>query len=42
LTDKKPIDGQPHPGLHRKTGHLGFCGHGDRVEFRKLRLKELK
>lgn len=42
LADKKPIDGQPHPGLHRKTGHLGFCGHGDQVEFRNLRVKELK
>lgn len=30
-----------HPGLLRKTGYLGFLGHGSRVEFRNLRLKEL-
>jgi hypothetical protein len=34
-------DGQPHPGLDRKSGHLGFLGHGDRVEFRNVRIKEL-
>lgn len=32
---------QAHPGLARKTGHIGFLGHGARVEFRKLRVKEL-
>ena len=36
------LDGQPHPGLKRETGHLGFLGHGDQVEFRNLRIKELK
>ncbi len=30
-----------HPGLQRKSGHLGFLGHGTRVEFRNLRIKEL-
>jgi hypothetical protein len=30
-----------HPGLLRKTGHVGFLGHGTRVEFRNLRIKEL-
>jgi hypothetical protein len=30
-----------HPGLLRKTGYLGFLGHGTRVEFRNLRVKEL-
>ena len=35
------LDKQPHPGLKRPTGHLGFLGHGDRVEFRKLRIKTL-
>jgi hypothetical protein len=24
-----------------KTGHLGFAGHGDYIEFRNLRIKEL-
>jgi hypothetical protein len=31
-----------HPGLANKTGHIGFLGHGARVEFRNLRVKELK
>jgi hypothetical protein len=35
------MDGAEHPGLERETGHLGFLGHGDRVEFRNLRIKEL-
>jgi hypothetical protein len=30
-----------HPGLARKAGHIGFLGHGTRVEFRNIRLKEL-
>jgi len=28
-------------GLCREKGHLAFCGHGHRVEFRNLRIKEL-
>jgi hypothetical protein len=30
-----------HPGLARTAGHIGFLGHGTRVEFRNIRLKEL-
>jgi hypothetical protein len=30
-----------HPGLARTTGHIGFLGHGTRVEFRNIRVKEL-
>ncbi len=30
-----------HPGLARTTGHVGFLGHGTRVEFRNIRIKEL-
>jgi len=30
-----------HPGLARTSGHIGFLGHGTRVEFRNIRLKEL-
>jgi len=30
-----------HPGLFRERGHIGFLGHGDYVEFRNIRLKEL-
>jgi hypothetical protein len=31
-----------HPGLRRTTGHLGFLGHGTRVEFRNIQIKEIK
>ena len=37
----KTIDGARHPGLKRKKGHIGFLGHGSRVEFRRLRIKDL-
>lgn len=30
-----------HPGLARKSGHIILIGHGSRVEFRNLRIKEL-
>jgi hypothetical protein len=30
-----------HPGMNRPKGHIGFLGHGARVEFRNLRIKEL-
>lgn len=30
-----------HPGLTRASGHIGFLGHGTRVEFRHIRLREL-
>ena len=30
-----------HPGLGRKTGHIGFLGHGDRVWYRDIRISEL-
>ena len=30
-----------HPGLQRTIGHIGFLGHGTRVEFRNIRIKEL-
>ena len=31
-----------HPGLARSQGHIGFLGHNTRVEFRNIRLKELR
>ena len=40
-TKSGTLDGTPHPGLKRATGHLGFLGHGDRVEFRHLQIKDL-
>ncbi|MGH9662342.1 MAG: 3-keto-disaccharide hydrolase [Bryobacteraceae bacterium] len=30
-----------HPGVLRPSGHLGFLGHGTRVEFRNIRVQEL-
>lgn len=32
---------QKHPGLQRDSGHIGFLGHGSRVDFRNIRIKEL-
>ena len=37
----KPMDGQPHPGLHNAKGHIGWLGHGDPVAFRNVRIKEI-
>jgi HEAT repeat protein len=34
------VDGRDHPGLGRKSGHIGFLGHGSIVEFRRIRVKE--
>ena len=31
-----------HPGLLRKKGHIGFLGHGSKLWFRNIRIKELK
>jgi len=38
----KPMDGYEHPGRFREKGYLGFIGHGTRVEFRNIRIKELR
>jgi hypothetical protein len=37
----EPLDGRAHPGRTRREGHLGFMGHGDAVELRHIRVKEL-
>jgi hypothetical protein len=37
----KTLDGQDHPGIRRSKGHVAFLGHGDRVDFRKIRIKDL-
>jgi hypothetical protein len=37
----KTIDGNNHPGLKRSSGYIGFCGHGDQVEFRNIRIRPL-
>jgi hypothetical protein len=39
---KEPAVLAHHPGLARKTGHIGFLGHGSLVEFRNIRVKELR
>ncbi|QDU91126.1 hypothetical protein Pla175_45450 [Pirellulimonas nuda] len=33
--------GSAHPGKDRTSGHFGFAGHGDPVEFRKVEVKRL-
>jgi HEAT repeat protein len=33
------VDHREHPGLKNASGHIGFLGHGTRVEFRNLRIK---
>jgi hypothetical protein len=39
---KDPAVDKEHPGLARTTGRIGLQSHTDRVEFRDLRIKELK
>lgn len=38
---KGTLDGRDHPGLLRDRGHIGFLGHGDKLMFRNIRIKEL-
>jgi len=38
---KEPQVLKRHPGLLRSSGHIGFLGHGTRVEFRNIRIKVL-
>ncbi|NRB47954.1 MAG: DUF1080 domain-containing protein [Saprospiraceae bacterium] len=35
------MDGKDHPGLQRTKGHIGFLGHGDVLQFRNIRIKDL-
>lgn len=39
---KEFMANSPHPGKDLKTGHFGFAGHGDAVEFRNVEIKTLK
>jgi len=39
-TPKTP-DGREHPGLQRRSGHIGFLGHGSEVAFRNIRVKPI-
>jgi hypothetical protein len=36
------VDKQKHPGLKNEKGYIAFCGHGADIEFRNIRIKELK
>jgi 3-keto-disaccharide hydrolase len=38
---KDPETLKKHPGLQRKSGHIGFLGHNEPVAFRNIRIKEL-
>jgi hypothetical protein len=40
-TVKDPEILKKHPGLKNTTGHIGFLGHNDYIEFRNIRIKEL-
>ncbi len=35
------MDHKEHPGLQRKSGHIGFLSHGAVVKFRNIRIKDL-
>lgn len=35
------LSGAEHPGVDRRTGHLGFCGHGAVVHYKDLRVKRI-
>ena len=35
------MDGKKHPGLHNAKGHIGWLGHGTRVDWRNIRIKEV-
>jgi hypothetical protein len=39
---KEPAVLKRHPGLARTNGRIGFLGHGTRVEFRNIRVRELR
>ncbi len=33
---------RPHPGVMRKSGHFGFAGHSDPVEFKDVKIKRIE
>jgi len=37
-----PPSGKDHPGARRTSGKVGFLGHGDRVDFRNVRIRPLR
>ena len=40
-TKNGTYDHREHPGLFRKSGHIGFLGHGDELWYRNVRVKRL-
>ncbi len=43
LTDVSEFLGdKPHPGMNRTSGYFGFAGHSDPVQFRNVRIREIK
>ncbi|MCH2161267.1 MAG: DUF1080 domain-containing protein [Phycisphaerales bacterium] len=36
-----PPSGHAHPGARKAAGHIGFCGHGDPVAYKDLRIQPL-
>jgi hypothetical protein len=41
-TVTETMGNKPHPGKDRTSGHFGFAGHSDPVEFRNISIKRLK
>ena len=39
--DAEFLDKRLHPGLSRTTGHFGFAGHNDPVEFKEIYMRDL-
>lgn len=35
------MDNRDHPGLHNPSGYIGWLGHGSRVDWRNIRIKEV-
>lgn len=35
------LDHKDHPGLKRNKGHIAFLGHGDELDFKNIRIKDL-
>jgi hypothetical protein len=38
---KETMDHKNHPGLHNPKGRIGWLGHGTRVDWRNIRIKEV-
>jgi len=36
------MDHKDHPGLKRTSGNIGFCGHGDKLWYRNVKVKPIK